>query len=205
MSSHADLVQRACAWLRSRHRCNVILAEPTSAGREIPDAIGWMRGSAFSHVVECKTSRSDFLRDASKIHARRGESMGDFRWYLTPPGLLRLADLDRISGTLGLAELMGAKRVRVIRDADKRPRDHVDVRAETMLLTSAVHRHELGVEWHADAWRFEAYDKTDIRRPDCGAVLTRADGSVRAGPCRRPQGHRGSHSSWPRELTGERG
>ena len=40
--THAQLVQKAVAWLRS-YRCSVVLSEQACASGEMPDAIGWKR------------------------------------------------------------------------------------------------------------------------------------------------------------------
>ncbi len=90
--THADLVRRAARWLRTTMGCGVVLTEH-AAGREFPDAIGWRRSSSI--VVECKVSRSDFIRDRHKpSRAHYGARPGLRCYYLTPPGLLmgRMAD-----------------------------------------------------------------------------------------------------------------
>jgi hypothetical protein len=65
--THAELVARAVKWLSGTMRCNPVYAGLASCG-EIPDAIGWT--SKYSHygsiVVECKTSRADFVADKRK-------------------------------------------------------------------------------------------------------------------------------------------
>lgn len=97
--THAELVGRAVHWLRGQG-CWVVL---TPAGgmhlREIPDAIGWT-GRGWSTLIEAKASRSDFLRDQKKPH-RLLVGMGNERWYITPPGLIRR---DEVPGGWGLLE-----------------------------------------------------------------------------------------------------
>ena len=69
--THAQLVQKAVAWLRS-YRCGVILSEQACLSGEMPDAIGWKR-ACHSVLVECKISRSDFLVDRDKPFRRKQE------------------------------------------------------------------------------------------------------------------------------------
>ena len=55
---------------------------------EIPDAIGWT--AYVSIMFECKASRADFLRDKQKLFRQYADmGVGDFRFYLTPPGVIK--------------------------------------------------------------------------------------------------------------------
>ena len=107
--THAELVERAGRWLRnSAHtkmdmgkpevrRCGVVLTDPLGAD-EHPDAIGWF-GGGISILIECKASRSDFLADKRKwtrrVCEQNGEKhgMGQYRFYMSPPGIIHLDDL----------------------------------------------------------------------------------------------------------------
>jgi len=87
--THAELVSRACKWLRNTFHCRVVLSELvayTPSG-ETPDAIGWVNNRCI--LVECKMSLADFYADKKK-RARwpRYPALGHWRFYLTPPGLL---------------------------------------------------------------------------------------------------------------------
>lgn len=104
--THADLVKRAVSYLRSR-RCVLYGTEVrgssvwTGSKRitpEIPDAIGWTYDGRCI-VVECKTSRSDFLADQKKPH-RQGLGVGHERYYLAPVGVLTTADVPAGWGLL---------------------------------------------------------------------------------------------------------
>ncbi len=58
-----------------------------------PDAFGWSH--SYTHQVECKTSRRDFLKDRAKWHRQAYHSdysIGDYRWYLTLPGVINSQD-----------------------------------------------------------------------------------------------------------------
>lgn len=134
--THADLVTAARRWLRGPMRHVVALAEvATTLKSEIPDAIAWRAGGWASTLVECKTSRSDFLADRSKPHRQRPEQgMGYWRWYFTPPALLRVEDLP---AGWGLAELRGT---RVFRVHQPIPFLERNTRNEMSLLCSALQR-----------------------------------------------------------------
>jgi hypothetical protein len=98
--SHADLIGLAERWLRAQG-CKVVFCELTTinSSGEIPDAIGWLRTGTV--LVECKTSRADFLADARKPFRRDpARGMGDWRYYLCPPHVIRPADLPRGWGLL---------------------------------------------------------------------------------------------------------
>lgn len=149
--THADLVALACRWLKGRKRCAVVFAEFSNVTSEEPDAIGWMSG-AFSHLVECKTSRSDFRRDLRKAGRGSGAGMGHWRWYLAPSGLLKPAELP---DGWGLLET-GGRRVNVRAEAEPQPSSR-DLQEELCILRSAVIRHQSGVGWRPDRFRFDPY------------------------------------------------
>lgn len=91
--THKELVQRAAQQLKS-WRCLPVLCELVTynSSGEIPDAIGWT--SRDSILFECKTSRSDFLRDKKKLFRvdLADCGVGDFRFYLTNPGVIKAQD-----------------------------------------------------------------------------------------------------------------
>lgn len=112
--THAELVERAARWLTKTQRCPVVVTEivTLSVTGESPDAIGWHHG--FSHLVECKASRSDFLADRKKpFRVDPAQGMGDYRWYMTRPGLL---SPDELPDGWGLLEV-NQKQVRVVRES----------------------------------------------------------------------------------------
>ena len=89
---HATLCSAAGRWLANSLQCGVVLVERATATTETPDAIGW-KGTC-SYLVECKTSRADFLTDAKKLFRKNAErGMGYYRLYLTPEGLLEASDI----------------------------------------------------------------------------------------------------------------
>lgn len=134
MSAHADLVTRAERWLRNTQRCGVVLVEMHSMAYEVPDVIGW--NSHRSILVECKTTRGDFFADLKKrfrVHPEQG--MGDFRYYMVPPGLL---SPDEVPEHWGLLEARDTQ-VRVLKHSDRFPIDRT-ARRERPLLYSALRR-----------------------------------------------------------------
>ncbi len=91
--THAELVMRAARWLRNTRGCSVVFTEFACSGGEIPDAIGWQY--QHSILVECKTSRSDFMADKNKPWRRMPElGMGLERYFMVPEGVITVADLS---------------------------------------------------------------------------------------------------------------
>lgn len=104
---HAGLCRVAVAWLqRSQsaggHGCHVAVSEcRTGFGGEVPDAIGFRAAGVDDGcvIVECKTSRADFRADGAKPH-RLQDGMGNWRYYLTLPGLICASELPAGWGLL---------------------------------------------------------------------------------------------------------
>ncbi len=140
--THAQLVQKAIAWLRS-YRCSVVLSEQACASGEMPDAIGWKR-TQHSVVVECKISRADFLADRSKPFRQKPErGVGCERFYLTPPGLVQVTELPTGWGLLecqrGRVHILQASSPKGLRSAQ-------GMKYEMNLLLASLRRVELRVE-----------------------------------------------------------
>lgn len=99
--THDYLCQRADRWLRSIS-CGVVFNDAFRAGTytgEQPDAIGWRTYTSF--LIECKISRSDFLADKKKHFRMKPEKgMGDWRFYMCPPGIIKPEDLPEGWGLL---------------------------------------------------------------------------------------------------------
>ena len=89
--THKELVELAARQLKRWH-CIPVCTELVSYTRtgEIPDAIGWT--AYVSIMFECKASRADFLRDKQKLFRQYADmGVGDFRFYLTAPGVIKSA------------------------------------------------------------------------------------------------------------------
>jgi len=98
--THSDLIERAAKWLRQGHA--VVITE--MGGSEKADAIGFMAYGGTT-LIECKTSRADFLADQKKYCRRFAKNgIGSHRYYLTPLGLL---SIDEIPNAWGLLEVHG--------------------------------------------------------------------------------------------------
>jgi hypothetical protein len=120
--SHDMLVDRAVRWLGGTGRCACVLRECSCwalADGETPDALGYLPdGTAI--LVECKATRADFLKDRRKpsrsgMHNGRPCGLGNLRYYMTPPRLVRP---DEVPEGWGLLE--AGKVVRRIRSATRR-------------------------------------------------------------------------------------
>ncbi len=140
--THAQLVQKAVAWLRS-YRCSVVLSEQACASGEMPDAIGWKR-TQHAVVVECKVSRADFMADQAKPFRQKPEmGLGCERFYLTVPGLVQAAELPSGWGLLecerGLVRMEQAASAKSMRSAR-------GMKYEMNLLLASLRRVELRVE-----------------------------------------------------------
>lgn len=74
--NHKQLVDMAGRWLSNSKGCNPVFKEKGSQGcTEMPDAIGWTCEDCI--VVECKTSKSDFL-----ANGRKQLNLGSKRYFL---------------------------------------------------------------------------------------------------------------------------
>jgi len=98
---HSALVLQAEKWLKSQG-CGIVIKDPfraTTNSGEQPDAIGWRDG--LSILIECKSSRSDFLADKRKRFRKYPSlGMGDWRFYLCPKGVIISEDLPKGWGLL---------------------------------------------------------------------------------------------------------
>jgi hypothetical protein len=78
---HKNLTILAEEWLKKTFNCKVVLKDFAASISEIPDAIGWKEGHSI--VIECKTSKPEFVSDKKK-KCRTGGGMGNWRFFLTP-------------------------------------------------------------------------------------------------------------------------
>ncbi len=133
--THAELVRAAADWVR-RRRYRVVLEDvQATCVSEQPDCIGWKTNGA-SILVECKSSRSDFLRDRKKSWRRDAErGMGYERYYAVSS--LSVTGHDYDAGGWGLLLVTGRKVVVLKKSGPFTKRNE---RAERALLVSAVCR-----------------------------------------------------------------
>lgn len=139
--THAQLVQKAVAWLR-RYRCGIVLSEQACASGEMPDAIGW-KGACHSVLVECKLTRADFFADRHKPFRQKPEmGMGCERFYLATRGVL---DTALLPAGWGLLECT-ARETQVVRRSSRNLRREIGFRYEMNLLLASLRRVEIRIE-----------------------------------------------------------
>ena len=135
--THAALVQRAGRWLRNSRACKVVFTELHAAFPiECPDAIGW-RSGGWSILLECKTSRADFLSDREKPFRKDGRGIGAERFYFALPGLIRREELPP---GWGLLELRGNRVFTVLSQFKDDQRSRESILRELSLLSALLHR-----------------------------------------------------------------
>jgi hypothetical protein len=110
--THVELVHRAGKWLKSIG-CTAVMTELSAATMhgETPDAIGWYNGNSI--IVECKTSRRDFITDQKKPFRMVPEKgVGSHRLYLCPEDMIAASELPEGWGLLyASAEGMDIQRI----------------------------------------------------------------------------------------------
>lgn len=93
-SEHDALVRIGAHWLKNTARCRVIAKELKTSTKygEIADLLGFTHCTSF--MIECKTSRSDFIADKKKIFRLKPEfGMGQYRFILCPKGLIQADEI----------------------------------------------------------------------------------------------------------------
>lgn len=131
-SLHYKLCCEGAKWLRNRNnverwegRWKYIAVEMCVNGCENPDI--WATNGWSSIVVEVKTSRADYLNDKKKPWHQDGMQhtlAGNYRYYLTPKGLLAKDDLPTC---VGLLEWDGEKITRTITAERHIQSNHADL------------------------------------------------------------------------------
>src|SRR3984893_7994507 len=172
-------------WLS--RQCSVVLYEFATAVDENPDVIGWAVGAG-SIVIECKLSRSDFLKDAAKAVRRNPRvGMGQRRYYLCPSDLIQVKELPPKWG------LLWTNKGHIIVKREARGHPERNLAAEVSFLSSMLRRAQIRIgtrplsEWLRGDNRFEA--KRGVSPVKTGVV------KARAGWCDSNGGLRvGSHS-----------
>lgn len=134
----------------------MVLYEFATAADENPDVIGWASGAG-SVLIECKLSRSDFLRDAAKTVRRNPRAgMGQRRFYLCPAELIQVKDLPPKWG------LLWVSKGQVIVKREARGHSDRNLAAEVRFLSSMLRRAQIRIgtrplsEWLRGENRFEA-------------------------------------------------
>lgn len=132
--THEQLEHAGSRWLARVGfwwTCKYVAIEPGTPCKEHPDIIGF--GYGYSHVIECKTTRADFLRDFHKPWRASGDKpMGARRWWLCEEGRITFDDLSGSGDGLLLATEDGA--VRVIRFPTLRSDEERNLSGELCVL-----------------------------------------------------------------------
>lgn len=106
MFTHLELVHIAEKWLLKR--CGFAFKELSTNAMEIPDAIGFRADTSI--LIECKTSRQDFLNDRKKIFRENWWlGAGRFRFYLCEKGLIKPDELPERWGLIYVSEKGNAR------------------------------------------------------------------------------------------------
>jgi len=93
--------------------------------------------------MECKVTRGDFLADRCKpFRARPEQGVGSERFYLTPPGLVKVEELP---AGWGLLELQRG-RVEMVQASAKNLRTAKGFKYEMNLLLASLRRVEVRIE-----------------------------------------------------------
>jgi hypothetical protein len=147
---HSALIDMGYRWLLRSHNgndnngmgylpaCGIVLKDYKSYSDAIPDVIGF--ASRHSVVIECKASRKDFLADSRKGHRdiRNNHQLGNYRFFLTPFGMIDTAELPENWGLL----VTSGKQIMIVKAASFLT--HPEIRcAEYTLLYSMLRRLEL--------------------------------------------------------------
>jgi len=101
--THKELVEIGYRWLMKSVRCRFAFKELVTYAAETSDVIGWKGGDSI--LIECKTSKADFLADKKKdfrLHSWMG--VGNYRFYLTPAGLFNTMHIPKKWGWLEVSE-----------------------------------------------------------------------------------------------------
>jgi hypothetical protein len=134
----------------------VVLYEFAAASDENPDVIGWA-ASAGSVIIECKSSRADFLKDSSKAFRKNPRAgMGQRRYFLCPPGVIQVKDLPPKWG------LLWATKTTITVEKEARGHPERNLLEEVRFLSSMLRRAQIRIgtrplsEWLRGENRFEA-------------------------------------------------
>ena len=144
--THKELVDRAFLYLKNTDNHTVVFRERKGSTLENPDAIGF--NSGFSTLIECKTSRGDFLADSKKSFRSNSEQgMGFRRYYMAPAGLLNPKEMPEGWGLLEVHEKPKRKgwSGKVVQAKDSTDFYKRNLQAEVSYLVSAIRRIEISM------------------------------------------------------------
>lgn len=141
--THKGLVNAAADWLKNSKHCTVVIKELKTWNTETPDVIGFWAGGR-SIMIECKTSRNDFLADKQKMFRKYSEmGMGDERYFFAEKGIIEEVDLPQGWGLLKVIQnpIHETKRqVRMIKESNLHT---ANKNAELTMIISVLRRLEI--------------------------------------------------------------
>lgn len=138
--THEQLEHAGSRWLARVGfwwTCKRVAIEPSTPCQERPDVIGFTYGG--SHVIECKTSRADFLRDFHKPWRAAGDKpMGACRWWLCEEGLITRDDLEGCGD--GLLWIAADRDIQIIKEPSRRTEEERNMIGEFCILYSMLNK-----------------------------------------------------------------
>ncbi len=130
--THDELCDRAVHWLSKTKGRGVVMKELVTYAMETPDAIGFQHHESI--LVECKSSRADFLSDKKKFPRMYPQyGMGNLRYYMCPPNMIKPEEIPEKWGLLWAYPTM----VRVVVEADPQT---PNLKGERTFMYSIVRR-----------------------------------------------------------------
>lgn len=136
--THDELCKISAKWLNEGGRiappsCPFVAVEVHTALDEVPDVFGW--SSHLSVLIECKTSKSDYIKDFKKsFRANSASGVGEYRYFCCEPKLIRPEGLPNQWGLLWISE---EGKVEVKREAE---RQTSNLFGERMIISSVMRR-----------------------------------------------------------------
>ena len=113
---------------------SIVVTEIVTSTNETPDIIAFAGHSTV--LLEAKTSRQDFKNDAKKLFRQRN-GMGNYRCYITPPGLIAIEELPEKWGLIEVSEKGKCKKIKY---PEKFPDSEVNRNGEMGILMSVIKR-----------------------------------------------------------------
>ena len=141
---HKELVEQAGVWLRNYTQTHtIVITELRTSCTETPDAMVFSAQGGTT-LIECKSSRADFLADKKKHFRRYPENgMGDHRYFMAPVGLLKPEELPENWGLIEVYEKTGSGRRKRYLTVPAKLCEQVNQRAQTGMLVSILRRLEI--------------------------------------------------------------
>ncbi len=145
--THKELVDMAFLYLKNTNKHTVVFRERVGSTSENPDVIGFS-SYGDSTLIECKTSRGDFLADSKKsFRSNPEQGMGYMRYYMAPVGLLIPKEMPEGWGLLEVHEKPKRKgwSGKIVQSKISDRFYNRNNQAETNYLVSAIRRIEISM------------------------------------------------------------